>query len=180
MRRPGISAGRWPTRPTTSRRIWPGRNSAACATTIAAPSIPSATSSCWPAGHSVPTCYALWMIMGQALERKYQLTGDKRYYVDPHDRDAADRRAGIPPRRGRAEDAAAGNQGLADHPLFAQAKGRGIRALPATPKASTSPMTSTADPRASASPPPPAKPRSGTSSARPTRRRSSRSKASSP
>ena len=35
------------------------------------------------AGHSVPTCYALWMIMGQALYRKYQQTGDPRYHVDP-------------------------------------------------------------------------------------------------
>jgi transketolase len=61
------------------------------------------------AGHSVPTCYALWMIMGQALYRKYQQTGDPRYRVDPHDSDAADRRVGIPARRGRAEDAAARN-----------------------------------------------------------------------
>ena len=37
------------------------------------------------AGHSVPTCYALWMILGQALYRKYQQTGDPRYHVDPHD-----------------------------------------------------------------------------------------------
>ena len=36
------------------------------------------------AGHSIPTCYALWMIMGQALYRKYQQTGDPRYHVDPH------------------------------------------------------------------------------------------------
>ena len=35
------------------------------------------------AGHSVPTCYALYMILGQALERKFKLTGDKRYHVDP-------------------------------------------------------------------------------------------------
>ena len=35
-------------------------------------------------GHNVPTGYALWMIMGQALERKYKLTGNKRYYVDPN------------------------------------------------------------------------------------------------
>ena len=36
------------------------------------------------AGHCVPTCYALWMIMGQALYRKHQQTGDPRYHVDPH------------------------------------------------------------------------------------------------
>src|SRR3954471_6438158 len=35
------------------------------------------------AGHSVPTCYALWMILGQAMERRHKLTGDKRYHVDP-------------------------------------------------------------------------------------------------
>ena len=35
------------------------------------------------AGHSVPTCYALWMILGQAMARKYTATGDARYYVDP-------------------------------------------------------------------------------------------------
>src|ERR1022692_48462 len=28
------------------------------------------------AGHGIPTCYALWMIFGQALERKYKTTGD--------------------------------------------------------------------------------------------------------
>src|SRR5437899_7324406 len=33
-------------------------------------------------GHNIPTGYALWMIMGQALERKYKATGDRRYYVD--------------------------------------------------------------------------------------------------
>ena len=35
-------------------------------------------------GHNVPTGYALWMIMGQALERKYKATGDQRYHVDPN------------------------------------------------------------------------------------------------
>src|SRR5437762_7765885 len=35
------------------------------------------------AGHCAPTCYALWMIMGEALARKYQATGDRRYYVAP-------------------------------------------------------------------------------------------------
>ena len=41
-------------------------------------------------GHNVPTGYALWMIMGQALERRYKQTGDKRYYVDPIRGDSAD------------------------------------------------------------------------------------------
>ena len=37
------------------------------------------------AGHCAPTCYALWMIMGEALYRKYKATGDKKYYVAPKD-----------------------------------------------------------------------------------------------
>src|SRR5262245_28202338 len=34
-------------------------------------------------GHCAPTCYALWMILGQALYRKHQATGDRRYHVAP-------------------------------------------------------------------------------------------------
>jgi transketolase len=80
-------------------------------------------------GHCIPTCYALWMIMGQALERKYKLTGDKRYYVDPKVTmlpvDALGFRRGAGAMKTLLKDL-----GLEDHPLFAQAKGRGIRALP--------------------------------------------------
>jgi transketolase len=79
-------------------------------------------------GHNVPTGYALWMILGQALERKYKATGDKRYYVDP--------KVAILPidalgfRRGAGALAnLLKNAGLTDHPLFAQAKMRGIKAL---------------------------------------------------
>ena len=80
------------------------------------------------AGHSVPTCYALWMIMGEALYRKYQETGDPRFYVDPHvamlpvDALGFRRSAGALKTLLHETD-------LEDHPLFAQAKGRGIRAL---------------------------------------------------
>src|SRR6201989_3240325 len=35
------------------------------------------------AGHSVPTCYALWMVLYQALARQHGLTQDARYHVDP-------------------------------------------------------------------------------------------------
>ncbi len=35
------------------------------------------------AGHCAPTCYALWMIMGEAMARRHAATGDKRYAVDP-------------------------------------------------------------------------------------------------
>ncbi len=80
------------------------------------------------AGHCIPTCYALWMIMGQALARKYEATGDKRYHVDPMDAmlpiDALGFRRG-----GGALKTLLQEQKLADHPLFAQAKARGIRAL---------------------------------------------------
>jgi transketolase len=80
------------------------------------------------AGHSIPTCYALWMIMGQALYRKHQQTGDPRYHVDPQVAmlpiDALGFRRGAGALKTLLHDT-----GLEDNPLFAQAKGRGIRAL---------------------------------------------------
>ena len=80
------------------------------------------------AGHSVPTCYALYMILGQALERKFKLSGDKRYQCDPEVAilpiDALGFRRGA----GALKNLLADN-GLADDPLFAQAKARGIKAL---------------------------------------------------
>ena len=80
------------------------------------------------AGHSIPTCYALWMIMGQALYRKHQQTGDPRYRVDPHVAMLPIDALGF--RRGAgALKTLLRETGLEDHPLFAQAKGRGIRAL---------------------------------------------------
>ena len=80
------------------------------------------------AGHCAPTCYALWMILGQALYRKHQATGDKRYFVAPNIAmlpvDALGFRRGAGALKTLLSD-----QGLTDHPLFAQARGRGIRAL---------------------------------------------------
>jgi transketolase len=80
------------------------------------------------AGHCAPTCYALWMIMGEALARAFRATGDRRYAVAPDVAmlpvDALGFRRGAGALRTLLSDA-----GLADHPLFAQAKGRGIRAL---------------------------------------------------
>jgi transketolase len=80
------------------------------------------------AGHCAPTCYALWMILGQALYRRYQATGDRRYHVAPDVAmlpvDALGFRRGAGALKSLLADHA-----LADHPLFAQAKGRGIRAL---------------------------------------------------
>jgi transketolase len=80
------------------------------------------------AGHSIPTCYALWMVMGQALERKFKATGDPRYHVDPHVAMLPVDALGF--RRGAgALKTLLHETGLEDHPLFAQAKARGIRAL---------------------------------------------------
>jgi transketolase len=80
------------------------------------------------AGHSVPTCYALWMILGQAMERRYRLTADRRYYVDPKVAMLPIDALGF--RRGAGALATLlQERGLADHPLFEQAKLRRIRAL---------------------------------------------------
>ena len=79
-------------------------------------------------GHTIPTCYALWMIMGEALARKYKATGDRRYYADPHVAMLGIDALGF--RRGAGALATLLQEnGLVDHPLFAEAKGRGIRAL---------------------------------------------------
>jgi transketolase len=80
-------------------------------------------------GHCAPTCYALWMILGQALYRRHQATSDRRYYVAPDIAMLPVDALGF--RRGAgALKTLLAEHGLADHPLFAQARGRGIRALP--------------------------------------------------
>jgi transketolase len=80
------------------------------------------------AGHSVPTCYALWMVLYQAMERRAKNTGDKKYAVDPDVAilpvDALGFRRGHDALKNLLSDL-----GLADNPLFAQAKARGIKAL---------------------------------------------------
>jgi len=79
-------------------------------------------------GHNIPTCYALWIIMGEALARRHKATGDPRYHVDPNTAMLAIDALGF--RRGAgALKTLLQDNGLADHPLFAQAKIRGIRAL---------------------------------------------------
>src|SRR5579862_8487254 len=79
-------------------------------------------------GHCAPTCYALWMIMGQALENKLAATSDQRYNVDPKIAflpiDALGFRRGA----GAMKNLLADNN-LVDHPLFVQAQMRGIKAL---------------------------------------------------
>src|SRR4029434_8286586 len=82
------------------------------------------------AGHCAPTCYALWMIMGEALYRKYKKTGDKKYYVAPKDGflaiDALGFRRGAHVMKTILQD-----NGLADNPLFAEAQDgrRGMHAV---------------------------------------------------
>lgn len=79
-------------------------------------------------GHNIPTAYALWMIMGEAMARKHARTGDARYRVDPHDAILSVDALGF--RRGAgALGPLLQEHNLTDHPLFAQAKLRGIRAL---------------------------------------------------
>ncbi|OAI43536.1 hypothetical protein AYO42_06030 [Rhizomicrobium sp. SCGC AG-212-E05] len=80
------------------------------------------------AGHSVPTCYALYMILGQAMERRFAATGDKKYAVDPEVAILPIDALGF--RRGAgALETLLSDQGLENDPLFAQAKARGIKAL---------------------------------------------------
>lgn len=79
-------------------------------------------------GHNAPVTYALWMIMGEALARKHAATGDDRYRADPAQGMLSIDALGF--RRGRlALDSLLRDNGLEDHPVMAQAKIRGIRAL---------------------------------------------------
>ena len=80
------------------------------------------------AGHCAPTCYALWMIFGEALARRFEATGDKRYHVAPEHAMLGIDALGFRRGAGALRNLLADNR-LADHPRFAQAKGRGIRAL---------------------------------------------------
>ena len=79
-------------------------------------------------GHNIPTCYALWMIMGEALGRRHAATGDGRYHVSPEIAmlpiDCLGFRRGAGVLRTLLKDL-----DLEGHPLFAQARIRGIRAL---------------------------------------------------
>ena len=79
-------------------------------------------------GHCIPTCYALWMILYEALRRQHEATGDARFACDP--------KVAILPidalgfRRGAGALATLLDEnGLAGQPLFADAKSRGIRSL---------------------------------------------------
>jgi transketolase len=79
-------------------------------------------------GHNAPVTYALWIIMGEALARKYDQTGDERYKVDPKVAMLSIDVLGF--RRGQASlDTMLKDNDLEGLPIMAQAKLRGIRAL---------------------------------------------------
>ena len=79
-------------------------------------------------GHNAPTMYALWMIMGESLERKFKETNNSKYKVDPKIAmlpiDVLGFRRGLAPLENLLKD-----NDLIDHPEMIQAKTRGIRAL---------------------------------------------------
>ena len=79
-------------------------------------------------GHCIPTCYALWMILYQAMESQFKETLDKKYYCDPN--------IAILPvdiigfrRSPQAVATILKENNLEDELIFIQAKQRGIRAL---------------------------------------------------
>ncbi len=79
-------------------------------------------------GHNIPTAYALWMIMGEAMARAHTATGDPRYKVAPEIAMLPIDVLGFRRGAGALKTLLQEND-LEDHPLFAQAKLRGIRSL---------------------------------------------------
>jgi len=79
-------------------------------------------------GHNAPVTYAMWMLMGEALDRKHKATGDDKYKADPKASMLAIDALGFRRGAGALSNILEEN-GLTDHPAFAQAKIRGIRAL---------------------------------------------------
>ena len=92
------------------------------------PKHPNADNFMLAGGHCIPTCYALWIVLCEALERQRAATGDDRYATDPGQNMLSVDAIGF--RRGAGALATILEENnLADHPLFSQARGRGIRAL---------------------------------------------------
>ncbi len=79
-------------------------------------------------GHGIPAAYALWMVLYEALRVEREATGREDFAFDPAVAilpvDALGFRRGAGALRTLLED-----HGLAGHPLFADARLRGIRAL---------------------------------------------------
>jgi transketolase len=79
-------------------------------------------------GHNAPVTYAMWMLMGESLDRKHKATGDDKYKADPEASMLAIDALGFRRGAGALKNILEEN-GLTDHPVMAQAKIRGIRAL---------------------------------------------------
>ncbi|MBT3996263.1 MAG: hypothetical protein HOF01_10745 [Chloroflexi bacterium] len=79
-------------------------------------------------GHNAPVTYAMWMLMGEALDRKHKATGDDKYKADAEASMLAIDALGFRRGAGALSNILEEN-GLTDHPAFSQAKIRGIRAL---------------------------------------------------
>ncbi len=92
------------------------------------PKHPNADNFMLAGGHCIPTCYALWIILSEALERQRAASGDDRYATDPNQNMLAIDAIGFRRGAGALATILADND-LVDHPLFTQAAGRRIRAL---------------------------------------------------
>lgn len=79
-------------------------------------------------GHCIPTCYALWMTLYEAMQRQHEASGDEKYKCDPKDAILAIDALGFRRSAGALATLLQKN-GLEDEELFKQAKWRGIRAL---------------------------------------------------
>ncbi len=95
---------------------------------LRAPKHPFADKFMISGGHNIPACYALWMVLYEALGRRRDAGGGSEFDFDPRAAvlpvDALGFRRGAGALVSLLED-----QGLSDHPLFATAKLRGIRSL---------------------------------------------------
>ncbi|MFN2251345.1 MAG: hypothetical protein ACK2UL_05445, partial [Anaerolineae bacterium] len=95
---------------------------------IREPKLPFADKFMMAGGHSIPTCYALWMILYEAMLRQGEATGDGKYAFDPKVAILSIDALGF--RRGPdALKTLLADNGLAADPLFSQAALRGIRPL---------------------------------------------------
>jgi transketolase len=79
-------------------------------------------------GHNIPTCYALWMILYEAVSRHRQATGKEIFACQPATAILPIDALGFRRSAGALQTLLSDN-GLTDHPLFRQAKIRGIRSL---------------------------------------------------
>ena len=79
-------------------------------------------------GHNAKVTYALWMVLGEALYRKHQATGDKKYLAD-YDQTLLPIDCIGFRRSKKGMETILSENGLTEHPSMKQAKVRGIRAL---------------------------------------------------